>query len=174
MDVYYMYTETDSRTVFFVFCIRIVNITRRSTLYIARSPGYILNIRDGFHPVARIYANIIVVFPRTIQFCDVILCCIATRRGAEVVEFSRGMNVFWRNGGGWCKRLHGAACTRIRGLSARGIRFPLIKNGGESHYILVLYYYIIVIYIYRIYGLRWGNRISGIRTLRDASHQQRG
>jgi len=99
MDVYYMYTETDSRTVFFVFCIRIVNITRRSTLYIARSPGCILNIRDGFHPVARIYANIIVVFPRTIQFCDVILCCIATRRGAEVVEFSRGMNVFlekWR------------------------------------------------------------------------------
>jgi len=49
--------------------------------------------------------------------------------------------------------------------------FPLLKMVGK---VTIYLHYIIVIYIHRIYGLLWGNRISGIRTLRDASHQQRG
>lgn len=58
----------------------------------------------------------------------------------------------------------------IQGLS-RGIRFPLIKNGGESHYtcIILLYYYIYT-YIEREYVRRWGNRISGIRARCEPHH----
>jgi len=148
MNLYHMYAETDPRTVFFVFYISIVNMTWRSTVYIrTRSPGYILYLRGGFHPVARLREyyrcthfrgrNNFATWYYVASPPTEVLKLWNSREGWTVFEEMEGV------GASDCTELR----TRIWGLSALGIRFPLIKNGGESHYILALYYYIIVIYM---------------------------
>lgn len=124
-----------------------------------------------FYPVARIRILLLQNFRRRYSFET---WNYATSPPAEALKS-------WNSRGGWTVFgiIEGVQATLnarksmyiyvsyIQGLS-RGIRFPLIKNGGESHYtcIILLYYY-----IYRENTfVGGGNRISGIRARCETHH----